>query len=168
MVHLKILLIDDDDLVVRSLKRLLTSKGYSVETANSALEAIAIAAVTNFDLVISDIRMPGENGIAAIEKIKSIYTSKKLTCGYIIISGYAEEDTPAHAVRLGVSKFLYKPIDTDLFLKNIEDECELVRKERDLKKAPGVAPSIIARKAEKGKETKRRAYKRRRRLDNTE
>ena len=157
MVHLKILLIDDDDLVVRSLKRLLTSKGYSVETANSALEAIAIAAVTNFDLVISDIRMPGENGIAAIETIKSIYTSKKLTCGYIIISGYAEEDTPAHAVRLGVSKFLYKPIDTDLFLKNIEDECELVRKERDLKKAPGVAPSIIARKAEKGKETKRRA-----------
>ncbi len=129
----KILLIDDDDLVVKTFKKLLSLKGYDVKTASSAVEAIAQAAVVEFDLVVSDVRMPGENGVVAIEKIKNIYNSKKIICGYVLISGYAEEDTPSHAVRLGVDKFLYKPIDSNEFLNAVSQELELVKQERELK-----------------------------------
>src|SRR3990167_6759403 len=95
----KILLVDDDALVVKSLKRVLETTGYSVEVANNAVEAISKAAMLDFDLVISDIRMPGDNGVIAVEKIKKIYQARKIICGFIFISGYAEEDTPAHAIR---------------------------------------------------------------------
>jgi len=129
----KILLIDDDDLVTKTLRKLLSIKGYQVETANNALEAVTKVATTDFDLVISDVRMPGENGIVAIEKIKAIYSERKVVCGYILISGYAEEDTPSHAIRLGVDKFLNKPFDNETFLKSVEDELKLVSSEKELK-----------------------------------
>jgi len=126
----KILLIDDDDLVTKTLCKLLSIKGYQVETANNALDAVSKVATTDFDLIISDVRMPGENGIVAIEKIKAIYSLRKVVCGYILISGYSEEDTPAHAIRLGVDKFFNKPFDNETFLKNIEEELALVKKLR--------------------------------------
>lgn len=142
MTH-KILLIDDDTLVVKTLSRLLTTKGYKVETALNAIEAISKVAVSDFDLVISDIRMPGDNGIIAIEKIKQIYEERKIVCGYILISGYAEEDTPAHAIRLGVDKFIYKPFENVVFLKNIEEELDLVQKQRALKEMPRKALPLV-------------------------
>lgn len=153
----KILLIDDDELVVKTLRRLLATQGYHVETANSALEAVSKVAVSDFDLVISDIRMPGENGIVAIEKIRKIYEDREVVCGYIIISGYAEEDTPAHAIRLGVDKFLYKPFDNKTFLKNVEEELEIVRKARELKKVPESVTTTLVRKIPKPRIEKRRA-----------
>lgn len=145
----KILLIDDDELVVKTVSRLLAAKGYQVETAPNAIEAISKAAVSDFDLVISDIRMPGDNGIIAIEKIKKIYDERKVICGYLLISGYAEEDTPAHAIRLGVDKFIYKPFDNEVFLKNIEEELDLVKKGRELKKVSEKPLPVIITKHEK-------------------
>lgn len=141
----KILLIDDEVLVVKSLTRLLRKSGYEVEAASNALEAVSQTANINFDLVISDIRMPGENGVIAIEKIKKIYDERGHTCGFIFISGYAEEDTPAHAIRLGVDKFLFKPFDNNLLIKNIEEELTLIKQQRELKSAPSF-PNIVTRK----------------------
>jgi 3-oxoacyl-[acyl-carrier-protein] synthase II len=149
----KILVIDDDELVVKSLKNLLKRKGYEVECVNSALEAVALVAIKDFDLVISDIRMPQENGIVAVEKIKKIFTEKRHVSGFMFISGYAEEDTPAHAIRLGVDKFLYKPFDNEKILEAIQDELQLVEKERQLRFAPKQTPTLIKRR---GHETPRR------------
>lgn len=156
-VKLKILLLDDEEVFVKAVQRLLTKEGYDVDCANNAIEAISKAAVKDFDLVISDIRMPGENGIIAIEKIKRIYEERKIYCGYIFLSGYAEEDTPAHSIRLGIDKFLYKPLDNENFLKNIKDELELVRQQRVFKKAPVPSVPIIVSKPEKIEIKKRRA-----------
>lgn len=151
---IKILLIDDDQLVVKTLTILLTRKGYSITTANNAIEAISKVAVLDFDLVISDIRMPGDNGIIAIEKIKQIHEDRQVVCGYIFLSGYAEEDTPAHAIRLGVDKFLYKPFDNEVLLKNIEEEIDLVGKKKDLKSPSVRSPLILTKDA---KDKRRRA-----------
>lgn len=154
----KILLIDDDDLVIKTFKRLITTlSDYEVETAADALEAISKVAVTNFDLIISDIRMPGDSGIIAVEKIKKIYEEKQHICGYIFLSGYAEEDTPAHAIRLGVDKFLNKPIDKDEYLKNIEDELSLVAKERELRGAVVAGPPEIKKRSKEVDFKRRRA-----------
>jgi 3-oxoacyl-[acyl-carrier-protein] synthase II len=142
----KILVIDDDLLVSKTLKNLLTKKGYGVETASNAIEAISLVATKNYDLIISDVRMPGENGVVAIEKIKKIYAEKRIICGYVFISGYPEEDTPAHAIRLGVNRFLYKPFDSENFLKNIKEELELIQKEKELKNPSKLtAPIIVSR-----------------------
>ncbi len=142
----KILLIDDDQLVIQTLSRLLTMKGYDVVCVNSAVEAISQAAVKDFDLVISDIRMPGENGVVTLEKIKKIYEERRVYCSFIFITGYAEEDTPAHAVRLGVNKFLFKPFDNDEFLKSIQEELDLVLKERALRGPHLEIPEVPVRK----------------------
>lgn len=128
----KILLIDDDELVVKSLVRLLEKSGYDVAFAQSAVDALSLVANTDFDLVISDIRMPGESGVVAVEKIQKIYKDRQVACGFIFISGYSEEDTPAHAIRLGISAFIDKPFDINEILKTVADELELVANKKKL------------------------------------
>jgi DNA-binding NtrC family response regulator len=66
----KILFIDDDTLVRKSLENFLKREAYTVVTAGSAQEAANHAAAIDFDVVISDVRMPQENGIVAIQRIK--------------------------------------------------------------------------------------------------
>ncbi|MFA6601051.1 MAG: beta-ketoacyl-ACP synthase II [Candidatus Omnitrophota bacterium] len=142
-----ILLIEDDELVLKTIQRLLAAKGYQVDIARNAIEALSRVAVADFDLVISDIRMPGENGIVAVEKIKHVFAERRVVCGFIFISGYAEEDTPAHAIRLGVDKFIHKPFDNEHFLKAIEDELLVVKEEQALKIPPTLTPQISVKKA---------------------
>lgn len=143
----RILLIDDDQLVIQTLERLLTLKGYEVVCAQNAVEAISQVAVKDFDLVISDIRMPGDNGVTVVEKIKNMYDERKARCGFIFISGYTEEDTPAHAIRLGVNKFLFKPFDNEEFLKNIVEEIEILTTRKRLEEAGvSVKPETVIEK----------------------
>lgn len=132
----KILVIDDDDLVAKSLKALLSKSGYSVALARNAEDALALVAAENFDLVISDIRMPITNGVVAVRKIKDIYKERGIECRYIFISGYAEEDTPEHAIQLGVDKFIYKPFDNETLLKAVEEELAFLEKDISSKPRP--------------------------------
>ena len=146
----KILLIDDDELVSKSLKKLLGKQGYQVETAANAIEGITLAAKIEFDLVISDIRMPGDNGIVAVRKIQEIYKAKSIQAVYLFLSGYAEEDTPEHAIRLGVDKFLNKPIDNEELLKAVREELTILQSQRDLRKTPELStPAIHIKKDSK-------------------
>jgi 3-oxoacyl-[acyl-carrier-protein] synthase II len=141
---IRILLIDDDVLVSKSLKKLLEKQGYRVEVAQNAIEGITLAAKIDFNLVVSDIRMPGDNGVVAVQKIQDIYKSKSVPCRYIFISGYAEEDTPSHAIKLGVDKFLYKPFDNEQFLNIIREELEIFQQQvisRTLKHKPALVAS---------------------------
>ena len=132
----KILLIDDDPLVRKTLENFLKRENYTVVTASTAQEAENQAKAVDFDVVISDVRMPKENGIVAIQKIKKIYEPKEHICGYILITGYAEEDTPEHAIRLGIDKFILKPLDIKVFRDALLDELKLVEQSRDLAKQP--------------------------------
>ena len=84
-----ILLIDDDLLVANSLKKLLQLKKYMVSVANNSAEALSLVSKVAFDVVISDIRMPGENGVEIIRKIKAIYENRGCDCRYVFITGYA-------------------------------------------------------------------------------
>lgn len=142
---IKILLIDDDPLVAKTLKKLLERAGYRVTSATSAKEGIALAGASDFNLVISDIRMPGQSGIVAVQKIKEAYEAKGVPCGFMFITGYAEEDSPAHAIRLGVNKFLFKPFDNEAFLTAVREELALLEEERKLKEA-AEAPPLLPRK----------------------
>jgi len=116
-----ILLVDDEELVVRSLSRLLTVEGYSVTIARSGIEAIKKVKEGDFDLIIADVRMPELDGVETIRRIRAyLRQSNKKSIPEILITGYTDRDRYEEAVGLKVSDYLYKPFDNDKFLQIIK------------------------------------------------
>lgn len=117
-----ILLIDDDELVTGSLKLLLKSCGYSVNVAKSGWEAVKKVEMTDFDLIIFDVRMPEMDGIETIKKIRDYLKNKnKMAIPEILISGYADKEKYEEGVALNVKNYLYKPFDNDVLLRAVKE-----------------------------------------------
>ena len=120
MAKVRILLIDDDKIVLRTIEKLLTREGYELTIAESGQKAIDIAKNTSFDLIITDIRMPHIDGLETITKIKKLQEAAKgPKSKFMIITGYADADVSNKATQMGIRQFLYKPFDRDLFLEAI-------------------------------------------------
>lgn len=120
-----ILLIDDDELVLQSLSILLTSRGYAVEKARNGFEALEKAQIYEFGLLISDIRMPGMDGIEVIQRIREINKERKQKLvPEILITGYADENAYLRALKLNVTEYLYKPFDINLLLETVRKRLE--------------------------------------------
>lgn len=116
----QLLLIDDDELVLQSLGMLLESRGYQVEKARNGFEALEKAETQNFDLVISDIRMPGMDGIELIQRLREILQERRRKAiPEILITAYADENAYLRALKLKVTDYLYKPFDMNQFLEII-------------------------------------------------
>lgn len=118
----KILVIDDEELVAKSLQKLLNSQGYKVTTAKSGTEAIDIVKENDFDLIISDVRMPALDGIQTIKQIRAnLKAAGKKFIPEILITGYADRDKYEAAMGLMVIDYVYKPFDTTDFLKVVKN-----------------------------------------------
>ena len=116
-----ILLIDDEELVTVSLRKLLNRQGYDVVTANDVALALQKIKETDFDLIVSDVRIPGADGIEGIQKIRSaIKKLNKPSIPEILITGYADLDKYEKAMSLNVTKYLYKPFDNNEFLEIVK------------------------------------------------
>lgn len=116
----KILVIDDDDLVLKSFQSLLKKAGYDVITADCYDDALVKFNTTTFDLVLSDIRMPGKNGVEAVTDIQSnLIRAGKKDLPIIFITGYSKESIQLNASFLG--EVLSKPIDSEHLLLTIRD-----------------------------------------------
>lgn len=117
----KILLIDDEDLIIISFHKLLTKSGYEVSTANTGMVALEIAEDEEFDLVISDIRMPWVNGIETIKELKQNCESKqKKTPAIIFITGFADKDLEKSAKDFSPVAYMHKPIDIKELLTTVK------------------------------------------------
>lgn len=117
----KILIIDDDKLVIKSLRRLLEQEGYIVSCAENSSVALDLAEQIDFDLIISDIRMPGVDGITTVKKIKQISEEQnKKAAPIIFITGYSDSQSDTMAKAVNPADFIYKPFDKDKFLQSIE------------------------------------------------
>lgn len=113
----KILLIDDEDLVVRSLNRLLTKEGYDVIVCHNGEEALEKARNEVISLIVCDVRMPGLSGIDTVKKLRELYKEKKHSpVKEILITGYADESLSSEAEKLQVAEYIYKPFDMRDFL----------------------------------------------------
>lgn len=123
----KILVIDDDQLVIRSVERYLKTRGYDVETARSGYEALEKAKISVFDLIISDIRMPGMDGFETLKRIReSNLKHNKERMPAIIITGYAGDvDIYKKAGELGIVECIYKPFELEEFIAVIRRNLEL-------------------------------------------
>jgi len=107
----RIMVVDDEKNVLQSVKKVLGSKlpEYQVTLKNSPLEALEELSKNKYDLVITDLMMPGIDGLELIKKIRQIDTSLKI----IMMTGYATMKTALLAMREGASKYISKPFTRD-------------------------------------------------------
>jgi two-component system, NtrC family, response regulator PilR len=121
----KILVIDDEGLVTTSLKQLLKKSGYEVDVANNGHAAIDKVKEDDFDLIISDIRMPDINGVEVIKKIREyLQQAGKPAVPEILITGYASKENLEEAQKLKVSDYIYKPFNIKEFLDVVKKNLE--------------------------------------------
>lgn len=116
-----VLIIDDEGLVTKSLQKLLSKQDYTAVIASSGKEAIEKVKAMDFDLIVSDIRMPEMDGIETIEKIRQLRKELgKKDVSEILITGYADEESYNKALKLKVADYIFKPFDTTQFLDAIK------------------------------------------------
>ena len=116
-----ILVIDDEKLITESLKRLLKKEGYNAEIAKSGKEALEKVKKIDFDLIISDVRMPEMDGIETIKQIRAyLEKTDKKPIPEVLITGYADADKYENANELEIADYLYKPFDNAEFLRIVK------------------------------------------------
>lgn len=118
----RIVVIDDEEILVRSFSKLLEKHGYEVFGFKKGADAIAFGEEEEIDLIICDMRMPGKNGV---ETVKDIFTflekNNKKRMPIIFATGYADQSMEAEARKLEPVAILKKPFD-------INQMVELVKK----------------------------------------
>jgi CheY-like chemotaxis protein len=110
----QVLVIDDDAVVGRSFDRVLSGKGYEVDTALTGEEALQDIEQTEYDVVFTDIKMPGMDGLEVAERIKA----KCPWTPVVVITGYGSAENEARASVLGVNGFVRKPLTPEI-IENI-------------------------------------------------
>ncbi len=113
----KVLVVDDDPVVRKSFDRVLSSKGYAVITAENGQEALRKLSEEKYDVVYTDIRMPGMSGLEVAEHVKAW----KPWTPVVIITGYGTEAAEARAKAAGVSSFLHKPLSPAMIEDSVRD-----------------------------------------------
>src|SRR5579864_2009501 len=131
-----LLLIDDDPNTLASLSRAFRLAGYEATVCDNAARALELIRAERFDLIFSDVVMPGKDGIALLEDLKAA----GVTTPVVMISGQANVETAVRATRLGAVDFLEKPLSTEKLLVTIENVLRLRHLEdenRDLRRRLG-------------------------------
>lgn len=134
----KVLVVDDDPVVTRSFDRVLSSKGYAVVTARNGEEALNKIASEQYDVVYTDIRMPGMDGIEVAEQIKG----RQPWLPVVIVTGYGTADNEARAKAAGVRTLLHKPLTPTIIESSAQEalaEQRVPETAALLEPAPGVA-----------------------------
>src|SRR5512135_1606411 len=107
-----ILVMDDEELIVRSLIKLLGKSGYSVLVAKNGADALAIAEEIALDLIVADIRMPGTNGVDTVSELyQKAQNNGAAKVPVIFITGYADDEIRQKAKTLKPLAYIYKPFD---------------------------------------------------------
>jgi two-component system nitrogen regulation response regulator NtrX len=123
----RVLVVDDDQTTLASLSRAFRLAGYEAVVCDSAARAIALVQHEKFDIVFSDVVMPGKDGLAMLGELREI----GITLPVIMISGQATVDMAVRATRLGAVDFLEKPISADKLMLTVQNALRLVRLEEE-------------------------------------
>src|SRR5579862_2221535 len=107
------LIVDDEPLLVRAHARVLSSSGFAVETAADGAAAMAAVEKVPFDVILSDIDMPGMDGIRLLEGVRR----HDVDVPVILITGAPSVRTAIEALELGALRYLIKPVATDVLIK---------------------------------------------------
>lgn len=105
--EIRVLVVDDDASILGIVSEVLEDDGYAVDTAGSGEDAMDLLADKQYSLVLSDIRLPGINGVEVLEHIKNVYPRTQV----IMITSHASLDTSIDAIKHGAYDYLMKPFD---------------------------------------------------------
>lgn len=115
----KLLLVDDEPLVTEELQEALEFEGYSVATADCVEAALMACDGASFDLVITDLKMPGAGGL---DLIRALNDRGSPPC-IVVLSGHGAESNREKAMQLGAAACFAKPVDPDDLVVRIEEIC---------------------------------------------
>lgn len=109
MIKPKILLVDDDQGVLDGLKKILTQDGYAVSTASSGYEALNLLSKRGFDIILTDMKLPGMGGLSLIQEIRK----KNEPVAIVVITAYSSVKTAVDAIKCGADDYLTKPLNVE-------------------------------------------------------
>ncbi|MFP5230320.1 MAG: sigma-54-dependent transcriptional regulator [Acidobacteriota bacterium] len=127
MSKAEILIVDDEANTLASLARAFRLAGHEATVCDNAAKALELAKARPFDLILSDVVMPGRDGLALLEDLKE----NGVTAPVVMMSGQAHIEMAVKATRLGALDFLEKPLSTDKLLLAVENAMRLKRLERE-------------------------------------
>jgi two-component system, NtrC family, response regulator HydG len=139
----RVLVIDDDPGVRESMGRMLRSAGYTVQAAATGDEGFDLARREGFDVIISDMRMPGLSGLDVLRKLRDV----RVDASFIVMTGFGTVDSAVEAMKLGAIDFVQKPFFRDELLMRVRaaaDRRQLARQVDLLQRQIQPCPSLAA------------------------
>ena len=130
---ISILIVDDEDSVRESLTSWFIEDGYRVECAENAKKALAILESGNFDIILTDLKMPGMDGLELLQRIKTLNKDSII----IVMTAFASVDTAVKALKEGAFDYVTKPFDPDdlsHLIRNAAKQISLAHENETLKK----------------------------------
>ena len=122
-----LLIVDDEPNTLASLSRAFRLAGYEATVCDSAARALELAKAQAFDLILSDVVMPGKDGLSLLEDLKAL----EIAAPVVMMSGQAHIEMAVRATRLGAVDFLEKPLSTEKLLLTVENVLRLARLEEE-------------------------------------
>ena len=122
-----LLIVDDEANTLASLSRAFRLAGHEATVCDNPARALELAKSEDFDLILSDVVMPGKDGLTLLEEMKK----QGVTAPVVMMSGQAHIEMAVKATRLGALDFLEKPISTDKLLLTVENALKLQRLESE-------------------------------------
>jgi DNA-binding NtrC family response regulator len=123
MKKASILIVDDDENILKTLSALLEEKGYKTDTAKNGAEAIEKSKTNFYNIALLDIKLPDMEGTKLLIKMKE--TRPKMA--KIMITGYASLQNAIEALNYGADTYIMKPVDPENLLKVIADKLKMQR-----------------------------------------
>jgi DNA-binding NtrC family response regulator len=122
-----LLIVDDEANTLASLSRAFRLAGHEATVCDNAAKALELAKAQHFDLILSDVVMPGKDGLTLLEELKR----QGVTAPVVMMSGQAHIEMAVKATRLGAIDFLEKPISSDKLMLTVDNALKLQRLESE-------------------------------------
>lgn len=135
-----VLLVDDDEALVRAAARVLNSRGFDTTTASSAVQALVLLEAERFDVVVSDISMPDMTGVELLRRLRDT----DLVVPVVLITGEPAVSTAMEAVEYGAFRYLTKPVSNDDLVGTVDQAVRYHRMARMKARAAELLGTAVA------------------------
>ena len=137
----RILIVDDEPVVTSSCRRILVAEGDQVETADSGQEGLNQALCKQFDVVMTDLKMPDMDGMELVRKLRC----ERPETAIVVITGYGSVPSAVEAIKLGVTDYIEKPFSPQEIIKAIDRAHTATKGPKPVKIEAGMVRQILKR-----------------------
>lgn len=116
----KVLLVDDEEVILFGFKQVLSGPGLRVDTASTVAEAKKLVEKNDYAAAVVDLRLSNSTDMEGLE-VLSFLKSARENCRIIVLTAYGEDDVRRRTIEAGADLFLEKPVDPNLIRKNLKD-----------------------------------------------